>query len=278
MNRQPLVANQSGVAMPPRRPTEAVNIGRLIINADDWGRSVEVTDRTLACCERGSISSVSAMVLMEDSERAAAIARERGIDAGLHLNFTTPFSAPGCPPLLAWHQQRVASCLLRHRFGQIMFHPTLARSFEYVASAQVDEFWRLYGFAPQRYDGHHHMHLCANVLISNLVPRGTAVRRNFSFAAGEKSFGNRLYRRLVDRVLARHHRLTDFFFSLKPLEPRSRLQRIFSLARDFVVELETHPSDMEEYRFLMSGDIFCWRKEPGFDGLPLTICQHPPSS
>ena len=64
----------------------------LIINADDWGYDAHTTTRALTCVERGSISSVSAMVFMEDSERAAAVARDRGIDAGLHLNLDTPFS------------------------------------------------------------------------------------------------------------------------------------------------------------------------------------------
>src|SRR4029077_20103780 len=63
--------------------------GVLIINADDWGRSQETTDRIAECVAHGAVSSVSAMVFMEDSERSAVIARERGIDAGLHLNFTT---------------------------------------------------------------------------------------------------------------------------------------------------------------------------------------------
>lgn len=258
MNSQKLsvLGDDSSAAVSRSASVEVLN-GGLIINADDWGRSRETTDRTLECWERGSVSSVSAMVFMEDSERAAALARERSIDAGLHLNFTTPFSAPDCPRPLAEHQQRIARCLLRHRLAQVLFHPTLVRSFEYVVSVQVDEFRRLYGVAPQRYDGHHHMHLCANILIPSLLPRGTAVRRNFSFEAGEKSFANRLYRELVDRVLARRHRLTDFFFSLKPLEPRTRLERIFSLARRFVVELETHPYDVEEYRFLTGGEIFC---------------------
>ena len=47
----------------------------LIINADDWGRDNETTDRSLDCVLRGSVSSVSAMMFMEDSERAAGIAR-----------------------------------------------------------------------------------------------------------------------------------------------------------------------------------------------------------
>ncbi len=232
--------------------------GLLILNADDWGRDHETTDRTLECIGRGSVSSVSAMVFMADSARAAAIARERGIDAGLHLNFTTLFSALGHPTRLAEHQQMLARCLLRHRLAQIVFYPMLTRSFEYVVSAQIDEFCRLYGAAPARLDGHHHMHLCANVLLGRLLPPGTVIRRSFSFQPGEKSFGNRFYRKVVDRMLARRHRLTDFFFSLPPLEPPGRLQRIFSLARRFAVEVETHPLDAEEYRFLAGGEIFRW--------------------
>ena len=136
---------------------EMVTSGALIINADDWGRSRETTDRTLECWERGSISSVSAMVFMEDSVRAATLARERGIDAGLHLNFTTPFSGGRYPAMLREHQHRIALRLLRHRFAQVMFYPELITSFKYVVSAQLDEFRRLYETAPQRLDGHHHI-------------------------------------------------------------------------------------------------------------------------
>jgi hypothetical protein len=196
------------------------------------------------------------MVFMEDSDRAAAIARERGIEAGLHLNLTTPFSVPGCPAQLVERQQELARYLLRHRLAQTVFHPGLIRSFEYVVAAQLDEFRRLYGADPDRLDGHHHMHLCSNVLLQGLLPPRTLVRRNFSFRPGEKGLWNRLYRRFVDRMLARRHRLMDFFFSLAPLEPPSRLQRIFSLARQFVVEVETHPVHPEEYQFLAGGEIF----------------------
>jgi hypothetical protein len=195
------------------------------------------------------------MVFMEDSERAAATARERGIDAGLHLNLTTPFSAPKCPARLLEHQRELARHLLRHRLAPVVFRPGLSRSFEYVVVAQREEFSRLYGTDPERLDGHHHMHLCANVLLGRLLPPGTLVRRSFSFQRGEKSFCNRLYRHAVDRILARHHRLVDFFFSLAPIEPASRLQRIFSLARQFVVEIETHPIQPDEYRFLTAGGI-----------------------
>lgn len=230
--------------------------GLLIVNADDWGRDPVTTDRILECSLRGAISSVSTMVFMEDSERAAAIARERGIEAGLHLNFTTQFSASGCPARLLKHQQELTRYLLRHRLAQVLFHPGLIHSFEYVVAAQLDEFRRIYGADPYKLDGHHHMHLCANVLLQRLLSPGTIVRRNFSFQPGEKGLWNRLYRQFVDRRLARRHRLVDFFFSLTPLAPPSRLHRIFSLARQFIVEVETHPVNPEEYRFLVAGEIF----------------------
>jgi hypothetical protein len=138
----------------------------------------------------------------------------------------------------------------------VVFNPRLATSFAYVVEAQLEEYHRLFGAPPHRIDGHHHMHLSANVMFGGLLPAGTAVRRNFSFQPGEKSRCNRLYRAALDGFLARRHPLTEFFFSLPPLDPPARLQRIFSLADQFTVEVETHPVNPGEYRFLSSGEIF----------------------
>lgn len=230
--------------------------GRLIINADDWGYDAQTTDRTLDCFEHRALSSASGMVFMQDSGRAASIAAEHGLDIALHLNLSAPFSAPGIPARLANHHQKVRAYLRSSRFAQLLFHPGLANSFEYVVARQFEEFVRLYGRAPYRIDGHHHMHLCANVLFAKLLPAGTIVRRNLSFAPGEKSWVNRFYRKSVDRRLKLRHRLVDFLFSLAPLRSVDRLQRIFSLARDAVVELETHAVKPDEFSFLTSGKVF----------------------
>src|SRR5215471_12197734 len=177
--------------------------GVLVVNADDWGRDYETTERIAKCFSCRTVSSVSAMVFMADSERSAALARDRGIDAGLHLNFTAPFSVPRCPSPLKKRQEEIAGFLSRHRLARAIFHPGLARSFGYVVQAQIDEFTRLYGAQPDRIDGHHHMHLCSNVLVQRLLPAGTIVRRNFSFQGGEKSAMTRMYRKAVDKRLAR---------------------------------------------------------------------------
>ena len=59
----------------------------LIINADDWGRSQAETDAALRCYQGGRITSVSAMVFMADSERAAELAKEKRIGRGLASEF-----------------------------------------------------------------------------------------------------------------------------------------------------------------------------------------------
>ena len=57
--------------------------------------------------------------------------------------------------------------------------PTACQIVRYVVAAQFDEYTRLYGRAPARVDGHHHMHLCANVLMGRLIPDGTIVPGTF---------------------------------------------------------------------------------------------------
>lgn len=226
----------------------------VIVNADDWGRDVLTTGPAFDCFHRGAVSSVSAMVFMEDSRRAADVARQHGIDTGLHLNLTTCFSARECPLRLREEQRNLAHFLRSNRLARVMYHPGLASSFEYVVRSQFDEFERLYGGQPGRVDGHHHMHLCGNVLHQRLLPEGIIVRRNFSFCQGEKSLINRLYRRWQDRALARRYPMTDFFFALRPMEPR-RLARILTRALRSDVEIATHPVNDEEYRFLAHGKL-----------------------
>ena len=139
-----------------------------------------------------------------------------------------------------------------------MFHPLLTADFEYVVRAQLDEFQRLYGSAPARVDGHHHMHLCSNVLLQRLLPAGTHVRRNLTFAPGEKSLVNRVYRRCIDAALERRHRLTDFLFTLHALRALSRVEWAMRLARVHAVEIETHPAVPDEPAFLASPLVREW--------------------
>ena len=94
--------------------------GCLTVNADDWGRDAETTDRTLECVLRGGVSAASAMMFMKDSERSAGLAREHGLDVGLHLNLTESFSAGISDSKLTEHHRRVVAYLRGHKLAQIV--------------------------------------------------------------------------------------------------------------------------------------------------------------
>lgn len=227
----------------------------LIINADDWGRSAAETDAALACHRERRITSVSAMVFMADSGRAAELALGSRVDAGLHLNFSEPFSADGVSPPLRGHHERIVSVLRAGRISQNIYHPLLRRSFDYVYQAQAEEFARRYGGPPSHVDGHQHMHLCANLLLASPIPRGRRVRRSFSFRPAERwGIARKLYRLVVDWQLARRFCLTDFFFDLSLSLRDHDLTRVTTLAKTRSVELMTHPVRPHEFKYLLGAE------------------------
>lgn len=230
--------------------------GLIIVNADDFGRSRAETDAALACYKQNRITSVTAMVFMEDSERAADLAKEAGLDVGLHLNLSQRFTAIPGGNLLQERHGRVVRFMTSSRYALLLYNPVLRREFHDVYRAQVEEFTRLYGSRPSHIDGHQHRHLCANVLLDDVIPAEERVRRNFSFWPHEKSFFNRGYRRLIDWILARRYRVTDFFFSLQECLQANQMARVFNLSQQATVELMTHPLRKAEYSYLMSDQYF----------------------
>ena len=227
----------------------------LVINADDYGRSSAETDAALVCYQSARLSSASAMMFMCDSERAADLANQHQLAVGLHVNFTERFTGKNKPQRLTDRQDRLVRYLTRNKYSQLFYNPFLRQDFSYSYKAQAEEFERLYGKAPAHIDGHHHMHLCANLLLSNLIPAGTRIRRNFSFWPSEKSWLNRTYRSLIDRCLSLKYRLTDHFFDLTQCIREKKLDRVVALAKSSNVEIMTHPILQLESEYLMSDEF-----------------------
>jgi len=195
------------------------------------------------------------MVFMEDSERAATLAKERNIDVGLHLNFSEPFSGnPGSAMLVESHR-KISAFLTRSKYAQLLYNPLLREAFAYSCRAQIEEFARLYDGLPSHVDGHHHLHLCANVILGQVIPSGMKVRRHFSFWPNEKSLLNRRYRSSVNWLLARKYRLADYFFDLTQCIEEKKFYRVKALARSSDVEVMTHPIIQSEIEYLI-GDNF----------------------
>ena len=227
----------------------------LIVNADDFGRSTAETDAALRCYQEGRITSVSAMVFMEDSERAAELAKETQLDVGLHLNFAEALTGKNYPAELGEYHGRIIRYLMRNKYAQLLYNPFLRKEFACSYEAQAGEFARLFGRPPSHIDGHHHMHLSGNILMSNTIPAGMKMRRNFSFWPGEKSWLNRTYRALVDRWLSRRYQLPDYFFDLSDSIREKKLDRVIALAKSNKVELMTHPIVRMESEYLISNQF-----------------------
>jgi len=227
----------------------------LIINADDFGRSVAETDAAIECYREGRITSVSAMVFMEDSERAAELAKESELDVGLHLNFDESFTGQNHPVKLGEYHGSTTRYLMGNKYAQLLYNPFLRREFAYSYEAQAAEFVHLFGRPPSHIDGHHHMHLCANMLLTKVIPAGMKMRQNLSCWAGEKSLLNRTNRELVDRWRARRYELPDYFFDLTQCMRENKLNRVAALAKSSNVELMTHPVVQAEAEFLMGGEF-----------------------
>lgn len=225
----------------------------LIISADDYGLSRPATDNAIASFKQGGITSASVMVFMEDSQRAAELAKEHRLDLGLHLNFTQRIVQPISDQSFLNHHNRIIQYLTSGKYHFSIYNLTLKKSFDYVFNAQLEEYQRLLGDAPTHFDGHHHMHLCANMIFGKVIPREQFVRRNFTFNPGDKSQLNRTYRLFIDRVLKRSYYIVDFLYSLSERLKLGRLNNDLMYAKDFNVELQTHPEQKIEFQWLTKG-------------------------
>ena len=224
----------------------------LIINADDYGGWESATNAALEGFKHRRISSVTAMVYMADSERAAALAKEAGMSVGLHLNLDTPFTSNDCPEELRSLQGPVRRWLRFNKYAQVIYNPFIQSNIEKLYETQISEFKRLYGRGPSHIDGHHHLHLCANMLGGKVIPFREKIRQCFSFWPGEKNFINRLYRKRVAKQIASRYITTEYFFALSQCFKPERLARIEELAIISNVEIMTHPEHAQEYNWLMS--------------------------
>jgi predicted glycoside hydrolase/deacetylase ChbG (UPF0249 family) len=172
----------------------------------------------------------------------------------LHLNFSEPF-CKSITAELRYSQGRLIAFLRRSPYLKVIYNPFLARHFEYVFKAQFEEFLRIYGKKPSHVDGHHHFHLCSNILFGNIIPSGMRVRRNYSYSRSDKPWPNRLCRGIADILLKRNYASTDYFFAMPEIDQINRLQAIMELADKASVELMTHPAEASDFSILMGEDL-----------------------
>jgi len=254
-----LVSAPRAPAISSDRPSIAVHAmnalaeGFLIINADDLGYDAPTTDAIVESFGRGAITSATAMVHMADSERAASLARERGLPTGLHLNLIEPFTGSSMAPRVREEQERVCRHFASKHRLRWLYDPRIGGPLRRTIEDQLNEFERLYGGPPTHFDGHRHMHLSLNVVLGRTPLSPLPARRSFSYEPGDKSFANRAWREGVSFAIRSRFGGTRWFFSIRDLAPElggSGLERALERSRDAAVEVMVHPGWEDERRLL----------------------------
>jgi hypothetical protein len=133
---------------------------RLIVNADDLGRTPGVNRGILEAHRRGIVTSATMLVTAEAAAEVPALARETPeLGIGLHLAFTggSPASAPALVPSLVDAGGRLPAGtegLASAQPGELLAE----------ARAQLRRFRDLMGRDPTHFDSHHHAHRLPAVL------------------------------------------------------------------------------------------------------------------
>lgn len=251
----------------------ASRLPRLIVNADDFGWDRHATDRTIEAFQAGRITSTTAMVHMEDSERAAALGREAALPTGLHINLTDPYTAASVPDDVRERHQRLCRHFSRNgfRLRNWTYDPRLRHGMAAVIGDQLQAFSDLYGTAPTHVDGHKHVHSCPDVALAAPLA-GVKMRNGLRTAPSTRTAMGSV--RAVRRALTYRHKLTTrYFFDIAELfrdGTEASITARVALAHETSVEIMAHPGFAHEWEALTSplwGELLDRSPRGGYDGL-----------
>lgn len=228
----------------------------LIINADDWGMDKQTTDNILACFKNDRITSTTAMMFMEDTDRSAEFAKSHNISVGLHLNFTEAFTGIIKNDKLNSVHNRLCTYFRVNKFNQMLYNYRIVREIDYSFNSQYEEYFRIYQKTPTHIDGHHHMHLASSVIFSNIITKGLKLRKKFAIDDNRVSFINRLYSYVVNRYLNKHYVCTEYFYGVSHDTNETFLNFIVNKAQTYNVEIMTHPGIFQDYNYLLSDKYY----------------------
>jgi chitin disaccharide deacetylase len=214
-------------------------VPRILLTADDFGRSPEVNAAIERWARAGALTQASLMVNEAHAAEAVVIARELPqLRVGLHLTLcdgrasdgTSLSKSPG------WAGMKYA------------FWPGVRSWLKKEISAQFDRF-REFGLPPTYWDGHTHLHLHPVVM---RIALPLAKERGFSFTRLVREPGppavlpgifRRLSERIIPRLRAAGVEFTDAVFGLRRTGrmDRSEFVRAFGWAKEGSIEIYFHP-------------------------------------
>jgi predicted glycoside hydrolase/deacetylase ChbG (UPF0249 family) len=245
-------------------------ISRIILHADDFGRTIETTTSVLRCIDRNVITSVTAMANAPGTDHAlaAVLPLQHQVSVGVHLNFCEGQPLTDVPTLVDERGQFFSK---RSVVVRAVLNRFSASDLERECTAQLSRV-RDAGIAISHIDGHKHLHL-----VPHVAPIVARVARRFGVERVRCPVDGRSpdwRRRASGFVRSRFGRLANRHFSAAGLRHPDRLidvtdligaanrdRRVTLLAAPMLLtEVMCHPrqaeprptSTMTDAEFLMS--------------------------
>lgn len=219
---------------------------KLIINADDFGRSNSVNKAIDECMKKNYISSTTLMVNIPYAEEAVAMAKESSyIDkVGLHLNLTE-----GEPltermknnRLFIGEDGRFTGDFHRKTATRLILNHECKECVKSEIEAQIRKYIDLVGEdANMHIDSHHHIHTDMAILssIEDLIIKYNikSVRLSRTFGMDE-SIGKRVYKNIYNKRL----RSKSLFCTDEMGTFKDYFENVDSIIDKCITELECHP-------------------------------------
>ncbi len=196
---------------------------KIIVNADDLGKSEDVNNAIAECFAERFITSTTLMVNMDYADEAVAMAQKYGWNerVGLHLNLTSGI------PLTDGIRRHKRFCakdgsfnasFARNLYSRMHFSKEEIEVVREEAEAQIRKYIS-YGLPDKHLDSHHYVHTDASVwkaiepLVLSYGMRSVRITRNLY---QKMSFAKKIYKERYNRRLRTLPiNTTDYFGSFK---------------------------------------------------------------
>jgi hypothetical protein len=221
---------------------------RLIVNADDFGRTAGINEGTLEAYVMGIVTSATVMVLEPAAEQGIALARAAapGLGLGLHFTITGGGTCASAPDNL----RKLAPAGRFVRSFEDLPDRIPAEEVRRELEAQIALFEKMAGKPPTHLDSHHH-----SALHISVQPVFATVARERKLPV--RASNHRVRAQLQEEKIPVPDYFIESFFGSGATS--ANLRFVLEHLRDGVSELMCHPGHPDES--LLQGSSYARERE-----------------
>ncbi|PHM68336.1 ChbG/HpnK family deacetylase [Xenorhabdus sp. KJ12.1] len=186
---------------------------RKIINADDFGYSIQTNIAIVECFKRNIINSATLMANMPGTEQAIALTKQHNLSVGIHLNLND--GIPINRDILNIKKLSNGNEFdFKIRRNSIFLEKNISNNIYKEFKLQV-EFLISNGIKITHIDSHHHIHTIFPIFqIVRHIAKEYNLMVRIPRTSGTSNFINKLYKKTIQKIMEREKlSLTKYFIN-----------------------------------------------------------------